>query len=81
MQIAAQPRWSSVPDRVWDTSVWVADVRHIERELGWRAQTSIETGLARMIAWVRDDPALATFYVERIAARAERPGPRPPFQY
>ncbi len=66
--IAAEPRWSSMPDRVWDTSVWVADVGRIERELGWRAQTSVETGLERMIAWVRESGSIADFYAERIAA-------------
>ncbi len=68
MEIAAEPRWASLPGRAWDTEVWVADVRRIEHELGWHAETDLATGLARTIDWVRASDARSDFYAERITA-------------
>lgn len=64
--ITVEPAWGSMPDRSWDTSVWVADARRAARELGWTAQTSFPDGLARTIAWFRDKNVRAT-YTERLA--------------
>ena len=33
------------------------DIRRVRRELGWEPRVSLETGLARTIAWFRDDTA------------------------
>ncbi|HEY7818561.1 MAG TPA: NAD-dependent epimerase/dehydratase family protein, partial [Vicinamibacteria bacterium] len=36
LSISAEPHWGTMPDRSWDSRVWVADARKIQRELGWR---------------------------------------------
>lgn len=33
--LEAVPKWASMPERAWDTSVWVADNAQIRRKLGW----------------------------------------------
>ena len=33
-----------MPERSWDTSVWVADSGRMERKLGWRAEVGLEIG-------------------------------------
>ncbi|HEX4743709.1 MAG TPA: NAD-dependent epimerase/dehydratase family protein [Candidatus Limnocylindria bacterium] len=72
MRISAEPRWGSMPDRAWDTGVWVADPRRIEQDLGWRARTSFADGLARTVDWLRD-PAIRSLYTQRLgASRASR---------
>ncbi|HEX7253083.1 MAG TPA: NAD-dependent epimerase/dehydratase family protein [Thermoanaerobaculia bacterium] len=59
LPISEEPRWGSMPDRQWDTGVWVADRRRIERELGWKPHVPLEEGFARMVEWVRENPTLA----------------------
>lgn len=54
--------WGSLPDRSWDTSVWVADSRAIRADLGWSPRHGLADGFARLVTWLRDDPALRRFY-------------------
>jgi dolichol-phosphate mannosyltransferase len=68
--VAREPEWGSFPARHWDTDVWVADPRRIERELGWRPRTSLEDGLAATGRWMREDPALLARYRDALAAPA-----------
>ncbi len=55
MGITSEPVWGSMPERTWDTSVWVADPRRAARELGWTARIPFREGLAKTIEWFRDD--------------------------
>ena len=63
--VAEEPSWSSMPDRSWDTEVWVADVSRIERELGWRPTVEFADGFARTLAWLREDAEARRRYAER----------------
>jgi dolichol-phosphate mannosyltransferase len=65
-----EPAWGSFPARAWDTDVWVADARRVERELGWRARTRIDEGLAATARWLTERPALAARYRQALAAPA-----------
>lgn len=56
LHIAAEPHWGSLPARKWDTSVWVADHRKIQTELGWHPRFNFEQGFRRMVEWYRDSP-------------------------
>jgi UDP-glucose 4-epimerase len=51
--IGAEPAWGTMPDRSWDTDVWVANPARIRAELGWSPTLDLERGLARTIAWYR----------------------------
>jgi UDP-glucose 4-epimerase len=62
LAIAARPDWGSHPPRGWDTDVWVADPCRIAAELGWRARTPIEDGLAATAAWLTAHPQLGERY-------------------
>lgn len=62
MAIREQPVWGSMPDRAWDTTVWVSDPSRIARELGWRARVPFETGLLRTVEWLRQ-PATRERYL------------------
>lgn len=66
MSIAVEPAWGSMPDRAWDTNVWVSDPTRIARELGWRARTGLAEGLARTVEWLRD-PRIRAVYEGRLA--------------
>lgn len=56
--IAVEPRWGSMPARIWDTSVWVADNRRIREALGWQPRTSLEEGFSRTAEWFRQHVSL-----------------------
>ena len=61
-EVPESPRWGSMEGRAWDTSSWVGDPGAAARELGWRARTSIGSGLQRLASWLRDHPELAERY-------------------
>jgi nucleoside-diphosphate-sugar epimerase len=65
MNISAEPVWSSMPDRSWDTDCWVGSPQKIEREIGWRAQTTLEEGLKQTISWFKEHPDFLSFYTTR----------------
>ncbi|HZV73429.1 MAG TPA: NAD-dependent epimerase/dehydratase family protein [Conexibacter sp.] len=54
--IEEEPAWAAFPAREWDTDVWVADARRAADELGWRARTPLEAGLARFAQWMDEQP-------------------------
>lgn len=47
-----EPVWNTMPQRTWDTKVWVADSARIRTELGWEPETSLEQGLAATAEWL-----------------------------
>jgi dolichol-phosphate mannosyltransferase len=53
--IEGEPAWASTPSRSWDTNVWVADAGLAEQTLGWRAHTTLESGLMQTADWLRAD--------------------------
>jgi dTDP-D-glucose 4,6-dehydratase len=61
--------------RAWDTSVWVADTRRIERELKWAPHHTFEEGFRKHVEWFRSNPGLWPLYDELARRRA---APRKP---
>jgi dolichol-phosphate mannosyltransferase len=68
LAIATEPLWGSMPDRHWDTTVWVADSRKLQSELGWRPTVRFEVGFRRMAEWFKNRPELRAYYDGRLAA-------------
>ena len=66
LQVAAEPEWGGMPQRAWDTSVWVGNPAAIRRDTGWTALTSVRDGLSRTILWLREHPRWLSFYQQRI---------------
>jgi dolichol-phosphate mannosyltransferase len=60
--IEGDPSWGSTPRRPWDTNVWVADTRLAERTLGWRARTTVESGMMQTAEWIQSDAAIRRQY-------------------
>jgi dolichol-phosphate mannosyltransferase len=60
--IEAEPQWGSMPERSWDTTVWVSDPTRIRTELGWAPKVGLADGLDRLIAWFEADPARIDLY-------------------
>ena len=56
---AAEPSWDSMPARIWDTSVWVADNCRIRQALGWEPRTVLKEGFKRTAEWFRQHISLS----------------------
>jgi nucleoside-diphosphate-sugar epimerase len=65
MGISAEPLWSTMPDRNWDTDRWVGSPAGMEREVGWRARTTLEEGLKQTVRWFEAHPKWLQFYGAR----------------
>jgi nucleoside-diphosphate-sugar epimerase len=60
-----------LPNRSWDSTVWVGDSRKLTAELGWQPRCSISDGLDRLAAWLRTDPQRRSRY-EAAIERAQQ---------
>ncbi len=60
--VRAEPAWGSMPQRSWDTTCWVADPSRIAAELGWKAQTTLDEGLAQTSAWLKSSQEVWSAY-------------------
>jgi nucleoside-diphosphate-sugar epimerase len=54
LAVAAEPRWSTMPPRDWDTDCWVGSPDALAGAVGWRATTSLRDGLSRTVDWMRE---------------------------
>lgn len=66
--VTAEPRWGSMPDRHWETTVWVADATRVRAELGWQPRVALADGVRRLADWFRAHPAWRERYETKRAA-------------
>jgi nucleoside-diphosphate-sugar epimerase len=76
IDIPEEPVWSTMPDRDWDTSVWVGDPGAIGRDLGWRPKVNLYSGLQRTLSWFQENPQLLELY-RRCIFGAQQQGKTP----
>lgn len=48
------PVWGSMEQRIWDQNIWQADISRAKAELNWSPRTSLEEGLSRTMAMLKD---------------------------
>jgi nucleoside-diphosphate-sugar epimerase len=68
LAIGVEPRWGSMPRRVWDTTSWVADSRRAVAVLDWRPDRTLRAGLTATLDWLQQHPDRLRLYRERLAA-------------
>lgn len=56
LKVKAEPVWGSMPDRSWDTNVWVSDPKKIKAKLGWSPRHHLDSGLTQTIDWFKLHP-------------------------
>ncbi|MBI5929245.1 MAG: SDR family NAD(P)-dependent oxidoreductase [Chloroflexi bacterium] len=66
LAIEAEPQWGSMPDRAWDTSVWVANNAKIQTDLGWQPRYSVPDGFQEFVNWLAAHPAMQQYYESRL---------------
>lgn len=72
LNISQHPNWGSMPNRKWDTSVWVSNSEKIKADLGWETRDSFEQGFTKMVAWFNENPKMRQFYEQKIASVVAR---------
>lgn len=60
--IDAEPRWGTMQQRSWDTTVWVGTPAAARESLGWQALTPLRAGVQMVSDWVQSDPLLLARY-------------------
>jgi dolichol-phosphate mannosyltransferase len=75
MDIPAQPVWTTMEARPWDTTVWLGSPLRMQQEVGWTARTPFETGFRHTMDWFQLNPFLLDLYQKRLA-RSEIPSSR-----
>lgn len=70
LNISEQPNWGSMPNRKWDTSVWVSNSEKIKADIGWQTRDSFEDGFTKMVSWFNSNPKMREFYGQKIKAVA-----------
>ncbi len=57
-----QPQWGTMPDRQWDTDMWVADPTLAQSTLGWKPSHDLGDGLRAFTAWLTSEPNIREHY-------------------
>jgi UDP-glucose 4-epimerase len=60
--VAEEPQWATMPNRRWDSEVWLSDSRKIRAELGWRPRYTFSEGFRQFVRWFEERPDLLDFY-------------------
>jgi nucleoside-diphosphate-sugar epimerase len=62
LRISAEPEWGSMPDRDWDTDVWVSDPASIRAAIRWKPAHELEAGLREFADWILSDQGIRRHY-------------------
>jgi UDP-glucose 4-epimerase len=74
LQVAAEPLWSTMPQRSWDTAVWVGSPDALKRDTGWHACHSLQAGIKKTVDWFGQSPERLQFYARWNSDSAGRAG-------
>jgi len=64
--IEEEAKWGSMPNRAWDTTVWVSNPQRIKEKLGWQPKRTVADGLKSFADWLRGNAAHLKYYESRI---------------
>ncbi len=67
LNIEPEPQWETMPNRLWDTTTWLADNRKITKELDWHPKYTFEQGFQSMADWFCQSTEMLRFY--RLSSR------------
>ncbi|HEY9715770.1 MAG TPA: SDR family NAD(P)-dependent oxidoreductase [Chroococcales cyanobacterium] len=70
LDIDEQPQWGSMPNRKWDTTVWVSNNRKLQERLGWRPEHNFKQGFAEFVDWFKSDKKIRQYYESKLESFA-----------
>jgi UDP-glucose 4-epimerase len=62
LHLSVNPVWGSMPDRQWDTSIWVANIENVRRDIRWQPEYSFTQGFQQTVNWFFSNPEMLTYY-------------------
>ncbi len=72
--IKADPRFGSLPNRGWDTNVWVGNPGLIKKHLGWSAKTGFEEGFRKTVEWFKAHAEVKDRYAPGVESKRAQGG-------
>jgi nucleoside-diphosphate-sugar epimerase len=54
--IPAEPEWNTMPQRTWDTNIWVANIRRAVEEFDWYPRFNLQQVFLRTVQWFSENP-------------------------
>lgn len=70
--VLEEPSWSTMPNRTWDLKNWYANAERAEKILGWKAQTSLKTGLLETYQWQESHKSISPSEVGTLMSQPVR---------
>jgi len=70
-EIEAEPQWSTMRSRQWDTNAWTADIRAAREVLGWSPRSTFEEGFRCFVEWFVNHPEQLRTYQSPRTPRPE----------
>ncbi len=65
LKIKDKPQWQSMANRSWDADIWLANIKKIQNDFGWKSKYSFKDGLKEAIRWLNDNPRILEYYNKR----------------
>jgi UDP-glucose 4-epimerase len=65
LKVQAAPVWGSMPERSWDTNVWISNPARIMTELGWSPKHDLDSGLRQTVDWLKSGPERLARYTTK----------------
>jgi nucleoside-diphosphate-sugar epimerase len=66
LNVGSEPEWGTLPQRSWDSDIWVGSPAKLREQSGWRARTNLQKGLRQTVEWFRTNPKWMRYYADRI---------------
>lgn len=63
LPVNVKPRWGFMPDRQWDTNVWMADHTHISSDLNWQPTHLFGDGFKQTVDWFKTNEEMHAYYL------------------
>ena len=71
LKIPSEPVWGTMPNRSWDTTVWVGQPKKIMAALGWTPRMTFRDGMQATASWLKEARGRAEWYRSRQAPNAK----------
>lgn len=64
--IKIKPKWRTMPDRSWDTKIWLSNNNLIKNKLRWQSKISFKDGFNKTVDWFINNRDIKRYYEKEI---------------
>ncbi len=58
MKVDVEPIWGNFEDQLFDTNCRIASIKLVKKHLGWKPETTLESGLKQTVKWFKKNSLL-----------------------